>query len=53
MVILFSDLFDGFLGFKTVLGFWFFANQPTVHSGGVGELTGRGSVAVAVCVSDR
>ena len=42
-----------FLGFKIVLVFGFFANQSTVHSGGVGELAGGGSMAVAVGVSDR
>ena len=33
------------------LGFWVFANQPTVHIGGVSR--GGGSVAVGVGVSDR
>ena len=42
-----------FLGLQNVLVFGFFANQSTVHSGGVGELAGRGSVAVAVGLSDR
>ena len=43
-----SYRFDDFLCSEIVLGFWFFANQPTVHTGG-----GEGSVAVAVDVNDR
>ena len=38
------------LCFKISLGFGVFANQPTVHCGGVSR---GGSVTVAVGVSDR
>ena len=42
--------FDDFWHFEPIFGFLVFANQPTVHNGGV--IRG-GSVAVAVGVSDR
>ena len=42
-------VFSGFLGFESVFGYGVFANQPTVHSGG---LSRGGSVTVAVGFSD-
>ena len=44
--------FDDFLCFEICFGFWVFANQLTVHNGGVSRGRVR-SVAVAVPVSDR
>ena len=42
--------FHDFLRFEFFVGFWVFANQPTVHSV---ELAVGGSVAVGVGVMDR
>ena len=42
--------FYNFLRFDILSGFGVFANQPTVHNGGVSR---EGSVSVAVGASDR
>ena len=53
--VIFFGHFNDLCVLKNISGLWVFADQPTVHIGGVSRVGGGGggSVAVAVGVSDR